>query len=138
MATAVRVLPDSIALVIAYLSEFEGVSGVGASVPEGEDIFGMLPFVQVSRAGGSGDHVTGFDNPVLDVDVWALSAGGLGPVQDAMGTVRAALGAIRWTNVAGGIVTAFRETVGPGLRPEDDPKLNRLGITIELTVRSST
>ena len=135
MADLVR-LADVEHLVTRYLAtELGGVAHVGLIAPVGRDIVGHLPFVRVARRGGLADHLTRFDRPVLDIDIWHTT----NQAVNSLGSlVRALMAAARGLTDLdlGCSITSTTEVTGPQRLPEEDPSLVRLGFAVGLTVRS--
>lgn len=131
--TELVALPDSELVVVRYLSA-SGVAHVGLTVPAADVLAGFLPFVRVARRAGLGRHRERIDNPVIDIDVWATTNA---DVNDAVVLVRALMAAIPWyrDEILRVVVTTSSEITGPQRLPEDDPRLERSGLTVGLTVR---
>lgn len=106
--------------------------------PEGDAFTEALPFVQVTRIGGT--RVTGtaagrqlHDEARISLDVYAASRV---EATDAMAQVRAAVEQMQGTSRNGGYVLRTWEETGPAVRPEEpNSNVTRLGYTAGLRVR---
>jgi hypothetical protein len=130
-------LPDVELILTTYLRAAIDPSWsatVGLTVPTDDDIFASLPFARVARFAGPGDHLTRFDRPVVDIDVWHTT----NELVNAFGRhVRGVMAAARGLVGDGYRITRVAESTGPQRLPEDNPQLVRLGFAVALTVRAT-
>ncbi|MEV5472963.1 hypothetical protein AB0L66_11475 [Streptomyces sp. NPDC052207] len=106
--------------------------------PEGDAFIQALPFVQVTRIGGT--RVTGtfkgrrlHDDARISLDVYADSRVA---ATDAVAQVRAAVEQMQGTSRNGGFVLRTWEEIGPAVRPEEpNSNVTRIGYTAGLRVR---
>jgi hypothetical protein len=96
--------------------------------PEGDAFTEALPFVQVTRIGGTRTTGTSTGRRVHDDSRVEAT--------DAMAQVRAAVEQMQGTSRNGGFVLRTWEETGPAVRPEEpNSNVTRLGYTAGLRVR---
>lgn len=104
-----------------------GVQG-GSQTPS--DLELRLPFVRVSKLGGSRDDVT--DHPTVDIDVFASSRDAALALAEDIDT---ALKPRTRLTPGGAIIDSVGTRVSPRLLPWDNSKIRRYGATYTLGLR---
>ena len=128
-------LVDVEKLLVKFLAqELDDRATVGLVVPVGSDILPLLPFVRVARRGGPRDHLTRFDRPSLDIDVWAATNEAVNEAGELVAGLLATARGL--TDIDLGCTVAQVNIGGAQRLPEEDPKIVRLGFAVGLTVRS--
>ncbi|MEW2276714.1 hypothetical protein AB0936_03550 [Streptomyces cyaneofuscatus] len=133
MAISITVFPDAELMAMNFLAEYFGEDAfVCSTAPDAEHFEELLPIVRVSRIGGVWRVRKALDEPSIDVDVWSTDAAlSHSLVNRARGALEAMVGDQR----DGGLVTFSSEISGPGRRPDENPKVYRVGFTVGLCVR---
>jgi hypothetical protein len=132
----VKVFPDAELMARNFLAEYFGDEAHLCTVLPEDAQFDELvqdkAVIRVIRTGGSWRFRRVLDEPMVDIDVWA---GSLASARLFANRARAAVADMQGDQRDGGLCTYSTEISGPGRRPEDNPKVYRIGFTAGLLVR---
>jgi hypothetical protein len=132
----VKVFPDAELMARNFLAEYFGDEAHLCTVlPEDaqfDELIQDRSVIRVMRIGGSWRFRRSLDEPMVDIDVWA---GSLVSARSTANQARAAVADMAGDQRDGGLCTHTAEISGPGRRPEDNPKVYRIGFTAGLLVR---
>jgi hypothetical protein len=120
---------DAEAVVVAYLTaSVPGLAGVSVELPN--DVNSNVPFVQVTRVGGSDDYVT--DSAIIDLDVFGLTRV---QASDASRLVHNAMMRLRHTAVNGVLIDLVETQTGPMWVNWGDENLERYVMSYRIDSR---
>jgi hypothetical protein len=126
--------PDIETLIVAWLKTQLDVTQIHAGdIPDDvpQNLPGVVPLIMVSRFGGA-DRVLGFDNPAVDIDVFASSRAAA--IAHAGKAQRAMLVVLPRQTLTGAVITRV-QTIGPPISvPWDSSTVRRVNASYQLGV----